>query len=157
MENHSKRAKTIPVVDLVKGHVKSQSKLVRTRGDRHRTPAKEKDVETWRDIAVAEEWFKLKEGRTFKNTGNRAKDFVTEGLASLAQSRTIQDWWDNRTFPRETSERWLDEEKKQRDEEKRGRKGEEDMNEETKRRKTEETSNRRSSRAEVYGSRCKIG
>lgn len=113
MENHSKRAKTIPVVDLVKDHVKSQFKLVRARGDKHTTPAKEKDVATWRDIVVAEEWFRPKKGRTFKNAGNRAKDFVTEGMASLAQSRTIKEWWDNRTFPRETSERWLDEEKSQ--------------------------------------------
>ncbi|KAA1473667.1 hypothetical protein DENSPDRAFT_780361, partial [Dentipellis sp. KUC8613] len=105
----TKISPAVPVLREVKKHLKWQLNTLLTRGDRHSSPAKEKDVAMYANIVLNEGWYTYEAGRTVKKPDDRAKDFVTQGIITLFQEKAIERWWNGRSFPRATQEKWLEE------------------------------------------------
>ncbi|KAA1471157.1 hypothetical protein DENSPDRAFT_776137 [Dentipellis sp. KUC8613] len=105
----TKISPAVPVLREVKKHIKWQLEMLLTRGDRHSSPKKEKDIEKYADIVLSERWFTYEKNRRLKKPGDRAKDFITEGATALYQDKAIERWWKGRSFVRSTREKWLDE------------------------------------------------
>ncbi|TFY66039.1 hypothetical protein EVG20_g5055 [Dentipellis fragilis] len=99
----------IPVLREVKKHIKWQLDTLLTRGDRHSSPAKEKDVAMYAEVILNEGWYTYEAGHTLKKSDDRAKDFVTQGTITLFQDKAIERWWNGRSFARVTQEKWLEE------------------------------------------------
>jgi len=107
MEYLTKISPAIPILRAVKNHIKWQIRLLLSCGTWHTSLSKEKDVFAWQNIIISEGWLIQQDGRTFKNTSDRAKDIVTDGVNDLFHVGSIQRWWQNRSFVRSTEQRWL--------------------------------------------------
>lgn len=79
-----------------------------TRGARHGAPNKEADVQRLTDIYVKSNLHVYEAGRKIKSSKDKAPDVVTDGAINLEHHRTIEKWWNNRTYPRSTAEVWTE-------------------------------------------------
>ncbi|TFY52571.1 hypothetical protein EVG20_g10494, partial [Dentipellis fragilis] len=105
----TKISPAVPVLREVKKHIKWQLETLLTRGDRHSSPNKEKDVEKYANVVLNEWWFAYEKNRRLKKPGDCAKDVISEGTTALFQDKAIERWWKGRSFARSTQEKWLDE------------------------------------------------
>ena len=85
-----------------------QHQSVTSRGTRHGSPDKAKDVDLEMRIAVEENWFQQINGRRLRVPEDRAKDVVTQGVTNLYQNGAFKRWWDGRVFKRSREEKWTD-------------------------------------------------
>lgn len=108
LEHLSSISPGIPVFRAVAKHMVWQHQSVISRGSRHRSPNKAKDVDREMRIAVEEKWFQQIDGRRLRLADDRAKDIVTLGLSNLSQKGAFQRWWEARSFKRSRGEKWMD-------------------------------------------------
>ena len=108
LEHLSSISPGIPVFRAVAKHMAWQHQGVTSRGARHRSPNKAKDVDLEMRIAVEENWFQQNNGRRLRVPEDRAKDIVTQGLSNLYQMGAFQRWWEARRFNRSREEKWID-------------------------------------------------
>lgn len=83
-----------------------QHQSVTSRGSRHRSPDKAKDVNLEMRVAVEENWFQQIDGRKLRQPDDRAKDVITMGLSNLSQKGAFLRWWEGRSFKRSRGEEW---------------------------------------------------
>jgi len=96
----------IPVLEKLQQHMEDQFKTI-TRGSHHGSPDKENDVEKLTELYVKSELHIHKKDRMIE-TGSKDKvsDFVSIGANNLERLKTIEKWWDNRSFERSVEENW---------------------------------------------------
>ena len=89
----------------VKDHIESEFGTV-SRGKKHTTPAKEKDIKTLCAAYEEEEIHAHVPKRIIKRTRDRASDYIGKGVKEIREGKVIQRWWNNRATRRETVELW---------------------------------------------------
>ncbi|KAI0309973.1 hypothetical protein OF83DRAFT_1071251, partial [Amylostereum chailletii] len=95
----------IPVWRAIAQHMKWQHRTIMSRGTRHTTPGKDKDVARQMQIAVDEKWLVEFDSRKVPTERDRVKDVMTEGVKELMNGGFAR-WWESRSFPRSTEEDW---------------------------------------------------
>jgi hypothetical protein len=108
LEHLSNISPGIPVFRAVVKHMVWQHESAMSRGGRHRSPNRAKDVDLEMRIAVEEKWFQQISGRKLRVPEDRAKDVVTLGLSNLSQKGAFQCWWEARQFMQSHEENWME-------------------------------------------------